>query len=499
MTPKALTTPISDLINALLLHTTLWQQGELATIVVPDTDHGRPTFWHTSDGVVVEALCGGREVWLTLLPDLKVAECNEIAARIPLTRSLEVLSDAQLFPAALSYNDSNGVLHTCAVMLQERFVPLDCFVRHNISARHQQRLRNALHSIAINIVTFLDGTLTHGRLARGVVGFTPEGSLRLADYPLAHRATNPRGDCCSLARCALLIFVAACSKRAYNLLTGGTLAHVERSKIYEYIVAAAQYYGADGVVVAASVCAQEDSDVESYCMAIAGLSREPFRPLPLLENLLAQAAQLGANHCLVPVEEVHRLVVPDRIDLKTCEFVGAPADTYIRFCKSGLWGFASHRGDIIHIDRPLTYATDFYEGLAVVRTESGFGVVNTLGEWVMADRWADIVWHGEENVIAATEDGTTWHLYNRMGHQISYYATQGFGTPSEGYIVAQHNGKFGYYTTDGVKRTDFIYEQAGSFHNGYALVRYNGNTYHINTTFPRITSLQELLLAEGKL
>ena len=234
-------------------------------------------------------------------------------------------------------------------------------------------------------------------------------------------------------------------------------------------------------------------------MAIAGLSCEPFRPLPLLENLLAQAAQLGANHCLVPVEEVRRLVVPDRIDLKTCEFVGAPADTYIRFCKSGLWGFASHRGDIIHIDRPLTYATDFYEGLAVVRTESGFGVVNTLGEWVMADRWADIVWHGEENVIAATEDGTTWHLYNRMGHQISYYATQGFGTPSEGYIVAQHNGKFGYYTTDGVKRTDFIYEQAGSFHNGYALVRYNGNTYHIDTTFHRITSLQELLLAEGKL
>ncbi|MBR4851320.1 MAG: WG repeat-containing protein, partial [Tidjanibacter sp.] len=137
--------------------------------------------------------------------------------------------------------------------------------------------------------------------------------------------------------------------------------------------------------------------------------------------------------------------------------------------------------------------------LAVVRTERGYGIINTAGEWVMEDRWADIVWHGEENIITATEDGTTWHIYNRRGHQISYYGCHGFGTPSDGYIVARWKEKFGYYTTEGEKVVDFIYEQAGSFHKGFALVRYNGRTYHIDTTFHRIGSVQEQLLAEGKI
>ena len=292
-----------------------------------------------------------------------------------------------------------------------------------------------------------------------------------------------------------MLFIAACSRESHALLTSKYLQHIPSDKLTEYITAAAQYHGADGLAEAASLYV-ETRDVDSYRRAIQRLASEPFRPLPFLYNALTQYAKLPSMQYHTPDDQE---IIPDCIDLATCDFVAPPSDLYIRFHKGSSWGYAHHRGEIIHTGKRLLYATDFYEGLAVVRTESGYGVINTAGEWVMEDRWADIVWHGEENIITASEDGKWWHIYNRRGHQISYYPCHGFGTPSEGYIVARFGNKFGYYATNGEKCVDFIYERAGSFNRGFALVCYNGNSYHIDTTFHRIGSVQEQLLAQGKL
>ena len=481
------------LLETLSYYTSLWQ-GELSGITIPMVHCDKPRFWHTSHGIVVEALHRGHEVWLTVIPNLYAYHCDTIASRIPQTHSLEVLSSAHLYPNAMYTAESDGNGCWCTIIIQERFLHINTFIRRNASKQRSQLLRNALHSIAQHIDLFCDGVITHGALSVHNVGFTSEGSLRIADYPISFLKTE-RSDCQSLLQCAIMLFIAACSRESHALLTSKYLQHIPSDKLTEYITAAAQYHGADGLAEAASLC-EGTRDVNSYRRAIQRVASEPFRPLPLLYNILAQHAKLPTEPFLPPDDKD---VVLDRIDLATCDFVAPPSDLYIRFHKGSSWGYANHRGEIVHTGKRLLYATDFYEGLAVVRTERGYGVINTAGEWVMEDRWADIVWHGEENIITASEDGKWWHIYNRRGHQISYYPCHGFGTPSEGYIVARFGNKFGYYATSGEKRVDFIYERAGSFNRGFALVCYNGNSYHIDTTFHRIGSVQENLLAEGKL
>lgn len=483
----------SSLLATLSYYTSLWQ-GELSGIIIPTEHCDKPHFWHTSHGVVVEAIQKGQEVWLTVMPNMYAYHCDTIASRIPQTHSMEILSSANLIPNAMHIAESDGVECGCSIIIQERFLPLNTFIRRNVSKQRCQLLRNALHSIAQHIDLFCDGVITHGALSAHNVGFTSDGSLRIADYPISFLKTE-RSDCQSLLQCAIMLFIAACSRESHALLTGKYLQHIPSDKLTEYITAAAQHHGADGLAEAASLYV-ETRDVDSYRKAIQRLASEPFRPLPFLYNALTQYAKLPSVQYHTPDDQE---IIPDCIDLATCDFVAPPSDLYIRFHKGSSWGYANHRGEIIHTGKRLLYATDFYEGLAVVRTESGYGVINTAGEWVMKDRWVDIIWHGEENIITATEDGKWWHIYNRRGHQISYYPCHGFGTPSEGYIVARFGNKFGYYATNGEKCVDFIYERAGSFNRGFALVCYNGNSYHIDTTFHRIGSVQEQLLAQGKI
>ena len=484
---------ISILLNTLSMYTSFWR-GDLAETIIPTGHAGKPVFWNNEVGVAVEGKQWGKDILLTLLPGLYAYRCEEIALRTPITHTLEPLASAQIFHNAMPICEMDGKVYDCSVMLQERFTPLLDFIRQNAANATRQLLRNALQSIALNIDLFCDGKLQHGALSDDNICFTSDGTLRIADYPIAHLLPE-HNDLQVLTLAAISIFVVACSKDAHELLTSKKLDGLTLEKRVEYIMAAAQHHGVESLAVASSLCTGTH-DVESYRSAIKTLSKEPFRPLPVLYNILAQYAKLPEEQPII-ISEKH--ITPNRIDFDTCDFVAPPSDTYIRFHKGDSWGYANYCGNIINIGKRLLHATDFHEGLAVVRTERGYGVINTAGDWIMEDRWADIVWHSDDNIFTATEDGAVWHIYNRLGHQISYYACHGFGTPSEGYIVARLKEKFGYYTTDGEKVSDFIYEQAGMFHKGFALVRHNGRTYHIDTTFHRISSVQEQLLAEGKI
>ena len=326
----------------------------------------------------MEAIQKGQEVWLTVMPNMYAYHCDTIASRIPQTHSMEILSSANLIPNAMHIAESDGVECGCSIIIQERFLPLNTFIRRNVSKQRCQLLRNALHSIAQHIDLFCDGVITHGALSVHNVGFTSDGSLRIADYPISFFKTE-RSDCQSLLQCAVMLFIAACSRESHALLTSKYLQHIPSDKLTEYITAAAQYHGADGLAEAASMYV-ETRDVDSYRRAIQRLASEPFRPLPFLYNALTQYAKLPSVQYHTPDDQE---IIPDCIDLATCDFVAPPSDLYIRFHKGSSWGYANHRGEIIHTGTRLLYATDFYEGLAVVRTERGYGVINTAGEWVM--------------------------------------------------------------------------------------------------------------------
>ena len=132
------------LLETLSYYTSLWQ-GELSGITIPMVHCDKPRFWHTSHGIVVEALHRGHEVWLTVIPNLYAYHCDTIASRIPQTHSLEVLSSAHLYPNAMYTAESDGNGCWCTIIIQERFLHINTFIRRNASKQQCATQHSATH------------------------------------------------------------------------------------------------------------------------------------------------------------------------------------------------------------------------------------------------------------------------------------------------------------------------------------------------------------------
>ena len=115
---------------------------------------------------------------------------------------------------------------------------------------------------------------------------------------------------------------------------------------------------------------------------------------------------------------------------------------------------------------------------------------------VMNDVWDTLEWHSAEGVVTASDSAGKWHIYNPQGGQLSTAHADWMGSVAEGFVVARRGNKFGYFSTKGTKVTDFMYDEAFSFHNGVALVTKEGKRYHIDTTFRRIASDIEKIVLE---
>lgn len=488
-------TSLTFLIEA-LTHTPSQKIKDL-NLVIPLTAKGdRPHFWNTPLGPTMDAIFIGKPAWLTILTTPLTPEQEvEVTLRSTYTHTSELFSSAVLLKKVLEVPAPNGKgLLYYDLFIEEAYTPLCEFIRLNCSTQRKQMLRNALQSIAHEATTRFAKYhgITHGKLSRSNICFDSQGSLRLGAYPLSllNTARYP-GDMLALAQTAILIYIAASSLDAYKILYYPTKTKQDHAQRLLYIISAAQHHGIPALATLAKAC-QHRTNRAALAAAIAELSIEPFRPIPLLVSLLEQSE--GHRTAVVissKPTEVEEDIVPDRIDLATCAFVAQPNDLMIRYCKNGLWGYANHRGEILHCSEPLLAAEDFYEGRAVVRTASGYGLIDTQGRWIMSPIWEDMIWHGAENIVTAMRNGI-WHIYDRMGNQASVDGCDAMGSASEGYLVGRRGDKYGYYdTATGQKCVDFIYDEAAPFRNGLAAVTHSGNSYHIDTTFRRLSARRE--------
>lgn len=122
----------------------------------------------------------------------------------------------------------------------------------------------------------------------------------------------------------------------------------------------------------------------------------------------------------------------------------------------------------------------------MIRTPRGYGLVDSSGRVVMNDVWEQLAWYGDENVCVGADNLGRWHIYDRMGRQLSTVGCDFMGDASEGFVVARRGERYGYISTDGKRHTDFIYDEAYSFSEGRALVKRNNNYFHIDTSFHRV-------------
>lgn len=426
----------------------------------------------------------GRKRWILTIPTAGTFELTEreIRTRCTLTHTSSLLAEAHYIRSAVTLFDNNSTPHTLPALLQEETLPIYEFLRLNYSTQNIHCLRRALESVALATTRLLRDSFTHGHLSCYNVGFDKECRLKLSDYPIAERKSD---DVEQLAKAAVLIYIAASQKDAYKLLATKSRNIEEHARRLRAILVASEHYTIRPLVrLIKGLMHKANSD--SISDSVGELAMEPFRPLPLLTGLLS------GNEEYATTSTPHISFAESlKVDFDSCDEVLPAGEGFVRYRQSGLWGYARTDGSRLPIERILLYADEFHNGRAVVKTSRGYGLMNTDGRMVMNDVWEDLDWHHQEAIVTAADKGGKWHIYDSCGRQLSSVACDWMGCVSEGFVVGRCGNKFGYFSTSGQKLTNFIYNEAYSFHNGLARVSFGSSRYHIDTTFHRLAPHEE--------
>lgn len=446
--------------------------------------HNRRSY-RLSDKEITFFLCNTQgEEWQLTLPLAGHFELppREIGRRELLVNHSELFASAHYIPQALTLFDSRSEAHPCDGLLQRRHTPLPEFVRHNCSTARRGILRNALEFLATATENIPLSGLRHGELTPNRICFDTKGAPKLTDFPIVLSKGN---DFERLAEAAVLIYIGASEPSAHRLLS--QLPHSEEryERCLRAILSAAEYHGVDalGGLVRALLTRASATALNTQ---IAALSRTPFAPLPLLTSMLECRTENRTISTLppqhsdpLPIEET------PMVDFKLCDELLPASDQIVRFRKGDTWGYAHLDGRRIVVERTLLSARDFAECRAVIGTRRGYGLIDTSGRLIMNDVWEQLEWYGDENIVTAANQRGIWHIFDRMGRQLSAIGADWMGDAAEGFVVARKGDKYGYYSTDGAKRCDCIYDEAFSFHSGRALVCFKGSYYHIDTSLHR--------------
>lgn len=403
-----------------------------------------------------------------------------IEARVAESEKYPILATSRYISKALTLFGSDGEAYTRPALLEEAFLPLEEYVRLNCSSQRRPHLRAAIESIAHAVATLRKEHLHHGELSGTKIHFTTEGNLRLTGYAAAMGTGN---DSEHLAEAALLLFVAGCDLGAFRFLITPSESNEERQRRLNCLLSTAEHYAIAPMAEIVRLIIRGGSS-HSIEQAIALLAGHPFRSTPLLgEQLQAYTPKRSTP----PTAELDDEICA-QVDFDLCDEVTSPTDQIVRYRRGNYWGYAYTDGERIAVQRRLTSAGEFAEGRAVVGTERGYGLMDSGGRMVMNDVWAEVVWYPDENIAVATDDKGFWQIYNRMGHQLSAHPADWMGDASEGFVVARRGRKYGYYSTDGHKLSDFIYDDAQPFVNGRALVCFRGRYYHIDTSLHQVSN-----------
>lgn len=390
----------------------------------------------------------------------------------------QIFAEARYFHKAIILFNTHGEPYTVPALLQRSHLNLDGFIRHNGSAKHRKRLRLALESLALGAEQLMRENATHDSLTRQRICFDKECKLQLTDYPIA---VGKQNNAVQLGEAAILLFVAGCQVGAYRAISTQSTSLNEHNHRLRCILAAAQHYSISSLVKLTEQIMQ-DAPSESIIEGIKAVAGEPFRAMPLLEGLLC-GKEVALHH--IPSHDADNTIV---VEFDLCDEVLPAGEGLVRYRRGELWGYAHESGERVVIERVLLYAEEFNNGRAVIRTSRGYGLMDLSGRMVMNDVWEHMEWYHEEGIITAADSQGKWRIYDSQGRQLSTTPADWMGSVAEGYVVARCDNKFSYYSVSGQKLTNFMYDEAFSFHNGIALVTKGDKRYHIDTSFHRIAS-----------
>lgn len=163
----------------------------------------------------------------------------------------------------------------------------------------------------------------------------------------------------------------------------------------------------------------------------------------------------------------------------------------IKVCKRGKWGFINSENGILEIPYIYDYATDFDNGIAVVKKTEGnnsfFGAIDKNGEIIIPLKYEYLSEFNKGN-YAKFKMNDKYGLIDRNDNVVIPNMYDGicnaYGPGNEFLIAVKKGEKWGYINHSNQTVLPFIYDEAKSFvsgvgrienKNGYYFIDYQGN------------------------
>lgn len=356
--------------------------------------------------------------------------------------------------------------------------PLRGFIRTHLHSAGLRSIRDVLLSLSRMLRDMDNAGIVHGHIRPENI-IVDNGKVCLTGYihSCDRKAAN---DCEALLSIALLSYITACEPSLFPLLWRRH-AREDMDSLLQSLRIQMQFHRNERLLEATETLLRHGAyDALPTESLLRDIASAPFAHMDLFKGLLSERGDAPA------IDRAHDLTVrydagedlSTAIEFSKCDYIGDMAENRIRYRMGNHWGFADSSGRQL-CSTKFTAAGDFYEGRAAVATAEGCGLLCKDGSYIMKPVYEALEWYGPDNVAAASRDGL-WHLYDRMGRQLTIQGYEWMAEPSEGLLVVKRGGSFGYISVSGRPVTQLRFDEAFSFRNGSALVEINGEIYRID-------------------
>lgn len=142
------------------------------------------------------------------------------------------------------------------------------------------------------------------------------------------------------------------------------------------------------------------------------------------------------------------------------------------------YGFIDHDGRMA-IPAEYEYAYPFYEGVAVVKQYDRYGMINRQNQVVFPCKFEILTSMSDGLLFAGDDDGLA--MYNNQFKPLTKPIYTALIGKSEGRILVQRDGKYGFLDATGHEVIPCQYDEAGLFGYGRTYVSLNGKWGIIDT------------------
>lgn len=381
--------------------------------------------------------------------------------------------------------DEMNTPHWCDVVLQS--VPsgerLDIFVKKCCEHNDRQSLEWLLGSVVRATEWFSQNRYVHGAVVPQNVYVTSGIDLQFVNYQrsilvgsrdLESGQWRCDADNMGFAKLTIMLYVLACRPELYphigTMCSGQTL---KDHKIIEGIWLTAKINDIVPLLNIASMILQANDRIKDG-------NRLNSNMVALLNYPLSPQLSIEGVDCFASGK-----METTQVDLANLEWIGEASQGVVRVVDGdGHWRYVTSAG-YARFGQTYNYAEDFVADRAVVVCDTGYGLIDLEGNYLIDPHCEGIVWYGEQGIAVVEVDGKQ-RIVDREGKRIGRRDFDWIGILENGLMPARRGEGYGFINATAQMVIDFVYNDAYSFSDGQALVLLDGQEFYIDQNGERV-------------